>query len=385
MPFPSNPTNGQQVNINGTLYTYNSTKDTWTRTSSVGSTAGGVIVSSEVPPVTLANPERVNIWIDTDTGRQYVYVNDNTSSQWVELGGGTLGATGIQGNIGAPGSPGGATGATGPVGATGVQGDPGGGTGATGPAGAAGSPGGATGATGLTGATGVFGSTGATGVGATGIQGATGSSGPIFTIAVSDTPPTSPNIGTLWWASSVGSLYFYYSDGDSSQWVTAGIGPMGMTGATGSTGPAGATGAAGSPGGATGATGALGLVSRTTANVTVANLAAGANANASITGFAGYNLYKINVSNPAWVRLYTSQAARAIDTTRSQGVDPAADVGIITEVITTTTNQTVTLSPAILGFNDESPVTNQIPIYITNTGSNANTISVTVTIVRTEA
>jgi len=398
MPFPSNPTNGQQVTVNGTLYTYNSAKDAWSRTSSVGSTAGGVVVVSEIPPATVANPDRVNIWIDSDSGKQYVYVNDNTSSQWVELGGGTQGATGAQGIQGNIGSPGGATGATGVQGATGPQGNPGGATGATGPSGSPGSPGGATGATGLTGATGV-GATGATGIGATGSTGPAGATGPILTIAVSDDPPSSPSSGTLWWASNVGSLYFYYVDSDSGQWITASLGPAGPVGATGASGVSGisgatgATGPTGSPGGATGATGtsgsigatgATGLVSRSNASVTVTNLAAGANANASITGFTGYNLYKIQVSNPAWVRLYTNIAARALDLTRSQGVDPSPDVGIIAEVITTTVNQTVTLSPAVLGFNDENPVTNQIPIYVTNTGVSANTITVNVTIVRTE-
>ena len=42
-------------------------------------------------------------------------------------------------------------------------------------------------------------------------------------ITVSDTPPSSPSAGALWFNSSVGSgggqLYVFYSDGNSSQWV----------------------------------------------------------------------------------------------------------------------------------------------------------------------
>jgi hypothetical protein len=157
---------------------------------------------------------------------------------------------------------------------------------------------------------------------------------------------------------------------------------MSVTGATGSTGPQG------DPGGATGATGVTGpsgLVSRSTASNATASIASSTTSNISITGFKGYNLYKIAVSNPAWVRLYTNQAARTADSARSQGTDPTPDIGIITEVITTTTNQTVTLSPAVLGFNDENPVTDQIPVAITNTGTQANVITVTLTLVRTEA
>jgi hypothetical protein len=38
-------------------------------------------------------------------------------------------------------------------------------------------------------------------------------------IEVSDTPPSSPDDNALWVDSDNGGLYFYYNDGDSSQWV----------------------------------------------------------------------------------------------------------------------------------------------------------------------
>ncbi len=38
-------------------------------------------------------------------------------------------------------------------------------------------------------------------------------------IIVSDTPPASPTAGALWWESDTGTLYVYYNDGNSSQWV----------------------------------------------------------------------------------------------------------------------------------------------------------------------
>lgn len=390
MTFPSNPANNQTAVINGILYTYNSTRDTWTRVSSANVTTAnaGYLRLSSNPPVETTNPDRVNIWIDSDTGRQFIFINDGTSQQWVELGGGTQGATGIQGNTGSPGTPGGATGPLGATGATGPQGNPGGATGAT---------------------------------------GASGATGPVYTITVSETAPNSPTSGQLWWDSALGQLFFYYVDTDSSQWISAAIGPPGAAGspgtqgATGSTGPQGATGsgatgatgiagnigATGSTGiqgnigitgatgiqgdigatgstGATGATGVSGLVSRSTAanSISIAN---GVTANLTITGFKGYNLYKIAVSNPAWVRIYTNTAARALDSSRGSGTDPTPDVGIITEVITSTANQTVVLAPAVLGFTDENPVTDLIPLAVTNTGTTSNVIAVTLTLVRTEA
>ena len=266
------------------------------------------------------------------------------------------------------------------------------------------------------GAQGLKGDTGATGPqglrGATGATGGAGATGPVYTITTSETAPANPVAGQVWWNSSTAQMYFYYADGDSNQWVAVGPGPQGLTGATGAPGlngsPGGATGATGplgtngatgatgptgptgSPGGATGATGlqgatgVTGLVSRSTHLASTASLAAAASSDMTIAAFAGYNLYKIQVSNPAWVRLYTNQAARTADQSRSQGVDPTADVGIITEVITTTTNQTVTLSPAVLGFNDENPVTSNIAVRVTNTGTTSNIITVTLTLVRTE-
>jgi len=106
--------------------------------------------------------------------------------------------------------------------------------GPTGPAGPTG-PTGPEGPTGPTGATGEAGEAGPTGD--TGPEGPAG--GEIF---ISETAPTSPERGDLWFDSLNGKTYFYYEDADSSQWVevaTAGLqGPAGPTGPTGSTGPA---------------------------------------------------------------------------------------------------------------------------------------------------
>ena len=189
MTFPANPTNGQTVTVNGTVFVYDATDDSWTRIGSVQASSGGGVTVDAVPPAYLNAPERVNIWINTANGRQYLYVNDGNSSQWVEIGAGGLGATGatgVTGPQGAAGDLGGATGVTGSTGATGPQGPSGGATGATGPTGSIGATGATgSGATGATGAAGLTGPTGATGIsgppgatGAIGTPGPTGSTGP---------------------------------------------------------------------------------------------------------------------------------------------------------------------------------------------------------------
>ena len=181
----------------------------------------------------------------------------------------------------------------GATGATGVQGSPGGATGATGIQG----PIGATGATGIAGNIGGIGATGSTGpAGATGVssnllavstsiipnasnvydigtsalswrdayfgnvlnlgsaqisangsvivlpQGSRIGSNVIgvgsgsATITVSDTAPSTPAVGALWFNTNTGRLLIYYNDGDDFYWVqpSGAVGPSGATGATGS-------------------------------------------------------------------------------------------------------------------------------------------------------
>ena len=87
-------------------------------------------------------------------------------------------------------------------------------------------------------------------------------------VTISDTAPSSPSPGDLWWESDSGALLVFFNDGSSSQWVgvSGPAGPTGTSGAAGTAGaagPTGMTGAAGSAGsagsvGPTGATGASG-------------------------------------------------------------------------------------------------------------------------------
>ena len=61
--------------------------------------------------------------------------------------------------------------------------------------------------------------------------------GPITTVAVSDTAPTTPTDGDMWFDSSDLKLYIRYNDGATSQWIIAA--PAGPAGADGAAGAAG--------------------------------------------------------------------------------------------------------------------------------------------------
>ena len=89
-------------------------------------------------------------------------------------------------------------------------------------------------------------------VGVTGSAGADGG-----TVDISETAPTSPDTGDIWFDPSVLHSYIYYNDDDSNQWIS-----LTSTGADGSTGAAGAKGQKGEAG--------VDAFSETTGNVTMA-------------------------------------------------------------------------------------------------------------------
>jgi len=82
-------------------------------------------------------------------------------------------------------------------------------------------------------------------------------------VAIAQTAPSAPQSGDLWWDSESGNLHVYYQDTNTSQWVTASNaieGPQGAVGAQGSVGAQGVQGAQGNQGrqGAVGAQGTQG-------------------------------------------------------------------------------------------------------------------------------
>ena len=61
-------------------------------------------------------------------------------------------------------------------------------------------------------------------------------------VSTGTSAPSNPSPGDLWFDTASGTLYFYYADGSSNQWVGV-SGPAGPAGATGATGAAGANAA----------------------------------------------------------------------------------------------------------------------------------------------
>lgn len=182
-----------------------------------------------------------------------------------------------------------------------------------------------------------------------------------------------------------------FADSDSSNWVafqaptivSANV-TWTLPGTDGTVGQVLTTNGGGTLSWATVSGGGSGLVSRTSLTpATTGSLADGASEDLMITGYKGYVLYKIETSAAAWVRLYSSTAARTADASRLEGTDPLPGSGVIAEIISTGA-QTILITPGALGFSTESVPNTQIPCTITNKTGGTTTITVTLTVLQLE-
>ena len=117
--------------------------------------------------------------------------------------------------------------------------------------------------------------------------------------------------------------------------------------------------------------------------VTSSSIAAGADGNVDITnGYKVYTLFKIKTSVASWVRVYCDAAKRTADASRSLGNDPLPGSGVIAEVLTSTENEEVLITPGIMGFNNDNPRVNKIYLAINNRTGSATAVTVTLTVLK---
>ena len=125
------------------------------------------------------------------------------------------------------------------------------------------------------------------------------------------------------------------------------------------------------------------LQSRQTFNAATNSIADGAVGNITITAYKTYSLLKIQTSAAAWVTLYTDQASRTADANRSEATDPLPGSGVIAEVITTAA-ATQIITPATIGWNNESTPVASVYAKVVNKSGGAAAITVTITVVQLE-
>ena len=135
--------------------------------------------------------------------------------------------------------------------------------------------------------------------------------------------------------------------------------------------------------------GGTSLGSRTTTNASTGSIAQSASANITIpTAGKSFSLLKIAISAPAYVVLYVDSASRSSDSSRSEGTDPLPGSGVLTEISTTSSgSSTFLMSPAVLGWNNDSTPAAQVYAKVKNkrATSGSNAITVTLTTVALEA
>jgi hypothetical protein len=103
----------------------------------------------------------------------------------------------------------------------------------------------------------------------------------------------------------------------------------------------------------------------------------------TITGFKSYGLLKAVVSEPAWVILYCDNTSRVSDGSRLITEPPGS--GVVAEFVTTTTNQTVLFTPAVFGFNNDSPANTSIYLRVYNKTGATTAINVSLTLIQLES
>jgi hypothetical protein len=201
-------------------------------------------------------------------------------------------------------------------------------------------------------------------------------------VNVSDTPPLYPTQGSLWFNSANGSIYVYYQDSSSNQWIAPVVPTGGAGGGSNYTLPTASTSILGGvkvDGTSitinSGVISSSGLTSRSTVSMTTASLVNLGYEDAVVTAAKGYALYSIQVSAGAWVTIYSSAAARLSDSSRSITTDPAPSSGVIAEAISTIAATTY-FTPAVIGFSAE----NNTNMYFTVHNNSGSTAAITVTI-----
>lgn len=136
---------------------------------------------------------------------------------------------------------------------------------------------------------------------------------------------------------------------------------------------------------ARGYTGSSGLNSRLQVTTSTGLLAYGSTVSLNVTAYKSYALTNVATSDPAMVRLYCDNSSRVNDSQRPAGHSPVG-AGLIAEILTTATTLTHLITPAIVGFNNDTVPSNSIYMTVTNnhTGT-VRSVSVTLTLLPLES
>ena len=81
--LPDNPANGQTVQIGTIIYTYDATVGVWNSNSAAGPTLSpATVTTSDTTP---SNPSNGDMWFDSSVGKTFIWYDDGTSTQWIQM------------------------------------------------------------------------------------------------------------------------------------------------------------------------------------------------------------------------------------------------------------------------------------------------------------
>lgn len=124
--------------------------------------------------------------------------------------------------------------------------------------------------------------------------------------------------------------------------------------------------------------------SRVQSSITINSLPSQNSSSNTIVGFKGYALYAVEVSNSAWVTIYSSESFRTQDASRTIDSDPTPGSGVIAEVITNGSSKQY-FGPAVFGYSSETVPSTNIPIKVKNIGANTANLTITLTLLQLES
>jgi hypothetical protein len=81
--LPDSPTDGQTVQIGTIIYTYDATVGVWNSNSAAGPTLSpATVTTSDTAP---SNPSNGDMWFDSSVGKTFIWYDDGTSTQWIQM------------------------------------------------------------------------------------------------------------------------------------------------------------------------------------------------------------------------------------------------------------------------------------------------------------
>lgn len=123
---------------------------------------------------------------------------------------------------------------------------------------------------------------------------------------------------------------------------------------------------------------------RTTSNASTSSISNNASENITISASKAYALLKIQTSAAAWVTIYTDSSSRTADASRLETTDPLPGSGVIAEIITTGADTQI-ITPGTIGWNNDSPASENVYLKVVNKSGSTTSITVTLTYIQLES